>query len=89
MQSFPLQIVTPEGMAFDGQVQRLIVRSVEGEIGILASHMEYATALSSGRCRVTGSSGREREAECGGGVVSVGRTEVCITTPSFQWCEGK
>ena len=32
MSTFPLKIVTPDGLVFDGQAQRIIVRTTEGDV---------------------------------------------------------
>ena len=36
MTAFPLTIVTPDGVQFDGQAEQLIVRTVSGDMGVLA-----------------------------------------------------
>ena len=33
MNSFPLKIVTPDGLLFDGQAEELIVRTTTGDLG--------------------------------------------------------
>ena len=38
MSVFPMQIITPEKVFFDGEVQRVVVRTTEGDVGILAKH---------------------------------------------------
>jgi len=39
MNAFPLRIVTPDGMKFEGQVEELIVRTTSGDLGILDGHI--------------------------------------------------
>ncbi len=36
--SFSLSVVTPEKIFFDGETSQIIVRTTEGDIGILANH---------------------------------------------------
>ena len=45
MKPFRLRILTARGPAFDGEVESLVVHSVEGEMGILARFMPMLTAL--------------------------------------------
>ena len=45
MSTFSLQIITPEKIFFEGEVQRVIVRTTEGDVGILAKHEKYVAAL--------------------------------------------
>ena len=52
MSEFRLQIVTPDGLMFDGEAQRIIVRTTEGDVGILPRHSDYAAPVSIGVARV-------------------------------------
>ena len=52
MSTFPLQMITPEKIFFEGDVQRVIVRTTEGDVGILAKHEKYVAALPSGPVKV-------------------------------------
>ena len=38
MKSFTLKIITPEKVFFDGETDQIIVRTTEGDIGVLAGH---------------------------------------------------
>ena len=50
--TFHLQIVTVDGLAFDGNVQSVTLRTVHGDIAILARHINYCTAVCMGTARV-------------------------------------
>ena len=56
MTPFKLKIVTPDGLIFDGEAEKLIVRTTGGDICILARHMNY------GLYRVEGKSDCPRDA---------------------------
>ncbi|WP_150270582.1 F0F1 ATP synthase subunit epsilon [Paenibacillus tepidiphilus] len=45
MNTFLLEIVTPEHLVFSKQVNSLVVRGVEGELGILPGHIPLVTPL--------------------------------------------
>ena len=45
MATYHLQIVTPDRLVYDGMVESLIVRAVDGDVCILANHIDYATPL--------------------------------------------
>ncbi len=51
MTPFHLKIVTPDGLIYDGQAEELLVRTTNGDIGILARHMNYVAPLGMGRGR--------------------------------------
>jgi F-type H+-transporting ATPase subunit epsilon len=86
MTPFPLRIVTPDGIIFDGDAEELIVRTTTGDIGILAGHVNCVAPLGMGRATVV-IEGQRRYAACMGGLVSVldGQTELLPTT--FEWSE--
>ena len=50
--TFDLSLVTPEGPAFEGEVEMLIVPGQDGEIGILARHAPLVATLKAGGTRV-------------------------------------
>src|SRR5438132_6575202 len=54
--TFDVSLVTPEGPAFEGEVEMLIVPGAAGEIGVLARHAPLVAMLKAGSTRVhTGS----------------------------------
>ena len=86
MMPFYLKIVTPDGLFFDGQAEQLQVRTVTGDIGIMARHMNYLAPLGMGRAVVI-SAGKRRNAACIGGMVSVVNGEVTLMPTTFEWAE--
>ena len=86
MSSFPLKIVTPDGLIFDGQAEKLIVRTTTGDLAILARHINYVTPLGMGRAIVE-SSGQRRAAACIGGMLSVVNGEVTLVPTTFEWAD--
>ncbi len=49
---FDVSLVTPEGAAYEGRAQMLIVPGAAGEIGVLARHAPLVAMLKSGSTRV-------------------------------------
>ncbi len=49
---FDLALVTPEGDAFRGEVEMLVVPGAAGEIGVLARHAPLVATLKAGSTRV-------------------------------------
>lgn len=87
MDTFHLQIVTPDGLMFDGAAQRLLVRTTEGDVGILASHADYVSPVATGVARVTTESGDTKAAACSGGLVSVKKGVTRLAADTFEWGE--
>lgn len=50
--TFDLSLVTPEGSAFEGEAQMLIVPGDAGEIGVLARHAPLVAMLRAGEIRI-------------------------------------
>lgn len=86
MNTFHLQIVTPDGCAFDGEAEELLVKTSEGYVGILAKHLDYAATLVVGEAVVI-SGGKPRRAACGGGFLSVASGEVTMVVTTFEYAE--
>lgn len=84
MAQIHLTIVTPEGSCFDGEADRVLVRTTSGDVSILPRHIDYAASLGTGTARVT-VNGTPREAQISGGVICVAQDNVRILTNSFQW----
>ena len=86
MSSFSLQIVTPDGLVFDGQAELLTVRTVDGDVTILPRHTDYVTALGMGRAKVT-VDGSPRYAACIGGMLLVSGGKVKLVATTFEWTD--
>jgi F-type H+-transporting ATPase subunit epsilon len=50
--TFALSLVTPEGAAFEGEVEMLVVPGAAGEIGVLARHAPLVAMLNAGSTRI-------------------------------------
>jgi len=50
--TFSVSVVTPEGPAFEGEAEMLIVPGAAGEIGVLARHAPLVAMLKAGNTRV-------------------------------------
>lgn len=86
MNSFPLTIVTPDGVQFDGQAEELVVRTTSGDMGILAGHTNCVAPLGMGLATVI-VAGQKRYAACIGGMVSVLNGQVKLVPTTFEWAD--
>ena len=68
---FPVSVVTPEGAAFEGDAEMLIVPGQSGEIGVLARHAPLVAMLKAGSTRVHLDGGEVREFATGPGFFQV------------------
>lgn len=86
MTPFHLKIVSPDGLLFDGQAEELIVRTTNGDVAILARHINYVAALGMGRAVVI-ADGKRRTAACIGGMLNVVDGEVTLVPTTFEWAD--
>ena len=86
MTPFPLKIVTPDGLLFDGEAEEILVRTTSGDVAILAGHINYVAPLGMGRAVVI-SGGNRRTAACIGGMLSVVDGAVTLVPTTFEWAE--
>ena len=85
MATFRLQVVSMDGLEFDGEVQRLKLRSIDGDLAILARHINYCTAVGMGKATVVLEDGTERNAACIGGMLSM-MDNLCRLIPTtWEW----
>ena len=84
MKDFPLKIVTPDGLVYDGNAQELIVRTTAGDLGILAGHLNCVAPLGMGRATVI-IDGEKRYGACIGGMVTVVDGLVTLVPTTFEW----
>lgn len=88
MSNFHLQIVSPDGMFFDGDAKQVSLRSIDGEIAILAGHVPFVTAIGAGECRVyVDGIENPRRAACIGGFMSASKDLVLVAATTFEWAE--
>lgn len=86
MTSFPLKIVTPDGLEYDGQAEELVVRTTTGDLGILAGHISCVAPLGMGMATIM-VDGKKRYAACIGGMVSVVNGSVTLVPTTFEWSD--
>ena len=86
MTSFPLKIVTPDGLIFDGNAEMVVVRTITGDMAFLARHINCVAPLGMGRATVV-LDGQKRYAACIGGMISVVDGNVTLVPTTFEWAD--
>ena len=84
MTPFKLQILTPDGIFFDGMTDNVIVRTTVGDKGILAHHEPYVAALTISKFKVN-IDGQFRYGAISSGVIKVGKDKTVILAQSCEW----
>lgn len=84
--TFDLEIVTPDRKFFEDQVEMVVVRGLEGDIGILKNHTPYVTPLAIGRVKIK-QNGKYKLATVAEGYLDVTKTKTTIVTDAAEWPE--
>ena len=87
MATFPLKIMTPDGVAYDGLVTSVSCRTINGQVQLLAKHIDFCTALGMGEAHIKLEDGTTRRAACMGGLLSVLDGEVRLVATTWEWAE--
>ena len=87
MKTFLIKIGTPDGLLFAEQVERVVVRSITGDLAILAGHCNFCTALGMGEAHVVMADGTRRSAACIGGMLSMLGGTCNLLATTWEWKE--
>ena len=87
MSMFHLRISTPDGLAFDGEVERVRVRMIDGDVCLLARHEDYVSAVGVGEASIVTADGKTRNAACIGGMLAMINNEANLIATTFEWAE--
>ena len=87
MATFPLRIGTPDGLLFKGDVERIMCRSITGDLAILAGHANYCTALGMGEAYIILEDGTKKSAACIGGMLTMLDGECHLLATTWEWAD--
>lgn len=86
MSTFHLKVLTIDRVFFDGEVERAIVRTTEGDIGILPNHTNYLAALGIGGLTIMANES-SRVAAISGGFVDVSQEGTVVLARTCEWAD--
>ena len=86
MNQFPLRIVTPDGLVFEGNVEEVIVRTTTGDLGILAGHINCVAPLGMGKATVMIDS-KKNYGACIGGMITMMDGKATLVATTFEWAD--
>ena len=70
-ENFPVKVVTPTGVVFEGRARQVTASGTRGEFGVLADHINFITSLMPGLLKV-----EKEDGSAESWVISGGLTEV-------------
>ncbi|MCF2626411.1 ATP synthase F1 subunit epsilon [Fusobacterium perfoetens] len=78
MANFRLEIVTPSGKIYSNDVEFVLVRTTEGDMGILANHSPFVAGLAVGEMIVREEKGKEIPYYVSGGFLEINSNKVIV-----------
>ena len=82
--TFYLEIVTPERKFFSGEVEMLMIKTPDGEIGILKDHMPMIAAVAIGPVKIQ-KDGEWLEAVLSEGFMEITQKKTIILADTAEW----
>ena len=78
MDTFELEIVTPQGVIYDGKATQATLPGTEGEFGVLPGHTAVVTLLDAGVVDFVKENGHKESVVVDWGYVNVASDRVCL-----------
>ena len=83
---FHIQVVSPDRVFYEDDIEMLEVRTTEGEIGVLAGHIPITSIIEPGMVRFI-KNGETKEAALHDGFIEILPDKVLILAESCEWPE--
>ena len=87
MKTFHLTVSSPDGNIFEGEIYKLDVRGIMGELAIMAGHVPFVTSVKSAPCKVWLDEDNVKNATTNGGLLTVDKTSVTLISGSFKFTD--
>lgn len=83
---FQLDIVTPDNNLLSQKVDMIVIRTTEGDVGVMFDHEPTVAPLAIGALKIKVND-TVRVAACSGGFVNIGEDHVMVITDAAEWVE--
>lgn len=84
--TFRLQIVTPSGIFYDDEVELVVARTTEGDVGIMKNHTLMVSPLKIGKLKMK-KNGEFKEAATSEGFIQVESDLTRVIADTAEWPE--
>lgn len=84
MTPYLLQIITPQGIAYENEVVHASFPGDDGSFGVLAHHAPFVTSTAVGKVAVQEKSGGEKTFSVGQGLFEVAKNKAVLFAQSFS-----
>ncbi|KAB3539701.1 F0F1 ATP synthase subunit epsilon [Alkaliphilus pronyensis] len=83
---FHLQVIAPDKILLDEEIDKVIIRTTTGDIAILQDHIPMVSPLSIGKMTII-NDGNKREAAFASGFIHIDLNKTVIMTDAAEWPE--
>ncbi|MBU3758833.1 MAG: F0F1 ATP synthase subunit epsilon [Candidatus Omnitrophica bacterium] len=83
-QTYQLQIITPQGIAYEGAVLHAEVPAEKGFVGVMANHAPFITSSAGGRLKLREKNAGQKAFIVGSGFFEVKRNQAVFITQKFS-----
>lgn len=87
MKTVKVNIVTPDGPAYDSEVAMVIAKTTSGEIGVLPGHIPTVAPLAVGGVKLKKADNKYEFVAVSGGFIEVRPDKISILAPSAEVAE--
>lgn len=84
MKTYQLEVLTPRGRFFSGEVVHTLVPAEDGFVGVLADHTSYVTSSPGGRLEIRLPSGQTRPLRVGPGFFEILKNQAFFLAQSVE-----
>lgn len=81
-----LEVISPDQIFWDDEVDTAVVRSIEGDVGLMKDHLPLVSPLAVGRIKII-KDGKPREASCAEGVIKIRGDHALVITEAVEWID--
>lgn len=85
--TFKLSIITPDGDFYKESVEKIVITTTEGDLGVYYDHIPTTVTLDTGACVIT-KDGKEFKGVIHGGFAEILEEEVIILPDAAEWPAG-
>lgn len=82
--TFKLSIVTPDGEFYNEPVEKIVISTTEGDLGVYFDHIPTTVTLSTGPC-VISKDGKEIKGVVHGGFAEILEDQVILLPDAAEW----
>ncbi len=87
MKSFPLVISSPGGDVFRGNIVKISLRGIEGELAVMAGHIPFVTSVKPCDCSIEFEDETVKKGHTDGGILTVSKDSTTLISGTFLWSE--